>query len=151
MSELGIRIQPTEPVRCVFSLAEAAAGISIGYEVVIDADVPDVVAQAQTTCTGPGPSGLAVFEQISGNGQSYCICDSGLCPPPPDTPKTLKAGTYPGSFEWDGKNWSGPSDTGNPKGPPFPAGSYELLLSAKGTQGTTPFDVQSTLVVTLVP
>lgn len=69
---LGISILPSEGSRCVFTLAEVAQGVSIGYQVVIEADVPDVVTESQTGCGAPGPSGLDVFEQISGSGQSYC-------------------------------------------------------------------------------
>src|SRR6185503_6625777 len=105
----------------------------------------------QTTCGTPGPSGLYTFEKLSGDGQSYCLCDGGKCAPPTNVPITLKAGTYPSSFTWDGKNWSGPSDFGNPKGPPFPAGSYTLDVSATGTSAGTAFNVFVNLPITLVP
>ena len=72
------------------------------------------------------------------------------------TPVTLAPGTYPATFTWQGNNWSGPSDTGNPMGPPFPPGTYTLTVTARGqlqdTSGaTTPFSVESTLDITLVP
>ena len=54
-------------------------------------------------------------------------------------------------FPWDGRNWYGPSDTGNPKGPAFPAGSYVLELSAQGTHAGAGFEVQDSLPLTLVP
>ena len=60
-----------------------------------------------------------MFEQLAGNGQSYCLCDTGLCGPASLPPVTLRAGNYAGAFSWDGKNWNGPSDTDNPKGAPF--------------------------------
>lgn len=31
-------------------------------------------------------------------------------------------------FEWDGRNWTGPSDFGNPKGKAFPAGEFTVLV-----------------------
>ena len=31
------------------------------------------------------------------------------------------------------KNWSGPSDFGNPEGAPFPAGTYTFSVLARGT------------------
>jgi hypothetical protein len=102
-------------------------------------------------CGQPGPGGLIVFEKLEGAGQTYCICDEGLCAPPADTPVTLSAGTYVTTFAWDGKNWLGPSDTGNPKGPAFPPGKYTLTLTAKGKAQGQPFEVQTTLPVTLLP
>jgi len=46
----------------------------------------------------------------------------------------LRKGTYARTFTWDGVNWTGPSDTGNPKGAPFPPGDYTLTVST--TPGT---------------
>jgi hypothetical protein len=138
-------------VHCTFTLAEAAAGISIPYAVVIAQDVTNVVPEAQATCVQPDASGLYPFEQITGNGNAYCLCDNGFCPAPPQTPVTLKAGSYPGTFSWDGVNWSGPSDTGNPKGAAFPAGSYTLSVSATGMQAGQQFKAEGTLQVTLTP
>jgi hypothetical protein len=54
---------------------------------------------------------------------------------------TLHQGVYHASFNWDGVNWSGPSDTSNPKGAPFPAGSYRLDITATGYRG--PIDASS--------
>ena len=34
---------------------------------------------------------------------------------------------------WDGRNWYGPSDTGNREGAAFPPGTYTIALSATGT------------------
>jgi hypothetical protein len=69
-------------------------------------------------------------------------------------PHLLNVGVYAKSFNWDGVNWSGPSDTNNPKGMPFPAGDYELVIQALGStnQGTeTPFSVEASLVIRLEP
>jgi len=69
---------------------------------------------------------------------------------------TIKKGTYHATFTWDGKNWSGPSDTGNPKGAAFPTGDYHLDVSAIGSVaaddgGTRMFTVASEFRITLVP
>jgi len=140
---------------CVFTLAEAAAGIAVAYDVVVSTTVDGVVPAPQDAgqCGAPGPSGLIVFESLSGGGQGYCLCDQGLCAPPSPTPIQLQPGTYGGTFGWMGRNWSGPSDTGNPMGAPFPPGSYTLSVSAVGTMGplATPFTVTGTFSVYLVP
>jgi hypothetical protein len=147
----GVTIKASGP--CKFTLAQAAAGITIPYQILVAADVPNVVVQTQDAgqCGGPGTSGLIVFEDLSGSGQHYCLCDTGLCPGPGTVPVTIKAGTYGQAFSWDGKNWGGPSDTGMPEGPPFPAGSYTLKVSAKGTVSGAPFTVEEDWPITLMP
>jgi hypothetical protein len=143
------------PQTCTFTLAQAKAGISIAYDVVVDADLAGVVPGGQPWQAGAGASGLLTFELLSGSGQRYCLCDLGLGPALPTVPITLKQGTYPMAFTWDGHDWEGPSDTGNPKGPLFPVGTYRLDVTATGTvtdpSGTRVFDVSGAFRVTLVP
>jgi hypothetical protein len=141
---------------CVFTLAEAQAGLSIPYVVTVAEPVAAVSPSAQDDggCDDPGPSGLIVFERLSGGEQSYCLCDVGLCFVEDHT-TDLVPGTWEHSFEWDGVNWFGPSDFGNPKGEPFPPGTYTLKVSAKGTfllggDAVVPYEVWSTLQITLV-
>ncbi|MSP60820.1 MAG: hypothetical protein EXR72_10855 [Myxococcales bacterium] len=138
---------------CVFTVAQAAAGIQLPYEVVVSEDVGGVIAVADNRCAQPGPSGLILLERVSGMGQNYCVCDSGKCAPPKETPVILKKGSYAGIFQWDGRNWNGPSDTMNPKGAAFPPGSYDVAVSAKGrvTVGMMeqPFAVSATLAIVL--
>jgi hypothetical protein len=141
---------------CTFSLSHPAK-ISFPYKVVIDQHIAGVVPRAQDAggCGRPGASGLITFEKVDGNRQNYCICDTGLCPPPKDTPVTLPKGSYPGTFTWDKRNWDGPSDTARPEGPPFPAGDYTVTVSAVGTQlvagKQVEFVVKGTLQIHLVP
>ncbi len=143
--------------RCLFTLAQARAGLVFPFDLTIDANIDGVIPRPQDAggCGTGDPSGLFPFGTVSGAGQSYCICDTGLCPGPSTTPITLTAGTFHGTFEWDGTNWMGPSDTGNPHGPAFPVGTYAVRVSAVGTRTvggvTTPFTVASTLPITLVP
>jgi hypothetical protein len=120
--------------RCSYTQAEAAAGITIRYQVEIAADLAGVHPSPTDAgrCEQPGASGLVVGFGIAGNGQSYCICDTGLCDQQTFT-TAPRAGTYPTQIAWDGRNWSGPSDTGNPKGAPFPPGTYNLTLTARGS------------------
>jgi len=150
VSELGIKIEFPKQA-CTFSLAQAAAGIDLAYQVVVENDVSEMVPTGQSSCPAPGPSGLYVFERVSGAGQSYCICDTGLCPAPPSTPVVIAQGTTSGTFSWDGTNWNGPSDTGNPKGPAFPPGKYTVVVSAKGSHAGNPYDIHGDFGITLTP
>jgi len=146
---------PDQP--CTFTLAEAKAGLSFKYEVQIEGEIDGVVAKPQDAgqCGQPGPSGLIVFGRVAGNGENYCICDTGLCMGPPEKPGKLVQGNHKGTYEWDGVNWFGPSDTGNAKGKAFPPGTYKLELSAVGKQvapmGSGAFLIKATwrIVLTL--
>jgi len=140
---------------CVFTLAEAAAGITVPYSIMIGKDVPNVYPARQGGCSAAGPSLLYPFAIVDGNGQKYCRCDEGLCPAPGPDPVTLKQGTFPSMFGWDGKNWNGPSDTGSIEGAAFPPGQYSLRVSVTGQYDDAgakkDFKAQSELVITLVP
>jgi hypothetical protein len=117
-----------------YTLAEAAKGIKLSYKVIVAQDYEGVIAQK----FGPsfrepaGPSGLYPQEKITGNDQVYWLMDFGLAQPPQDVVKTLKKGTFAHTFEWDGRNWTGPSDTGTAKGKPFPAGTYDVTVTMHG-------------------
>jgi hypothetical protein len=130
-----------------FTLAEAAKGAKIPYKIVVTQDYEGVIPVP----FGPsfhepaGPSGLHPREQISGKEQRYCLMDFGLGAPPKGVDRTLKKGTHEHSFEWDGRNWTGPSDFGNPKGKPFPAGTYEVTVTLQGKvvteKGRVPYQI----------
>ncbi len=130
----GVRIEFATQ-RCSRTLEEAASGLRIDYFVVVEEDLDGVqpVPQDEGECDGPGPSGLILFEELRGDGQRYCRCDEGLCPGSVQEWIKLRRGRYPAAFEWDGRNWSGPSDTDAVKGAPFPAGRFTLVVSAVGT------------------
>jgi hypothetical protein len=150
----GVRVR-FAPQGCTFTLAQAKAGVTIPYDVVIDADVAGVIPSVVPYQLDPGASGLQMHEVLSGAGQHYCVCDVGLGPGGNKVPITLKAGTFSAAFQWDGRNWDGPSDTGNPKGPPFPVGTYRLDVKTDGTftddAGTHAFVVAGAFRITLVP
>lgn len=133
-----------------FTLDEAAKGVKLEYKIIVESDLEGVIAlQYGPSFREPaGPSGLHPREKISGNKQLYCLMDFGLAPPRPEKDekaKTLKKGVYVHSFEWDGRNWTGPSDFGNKKGNHFPAGTYDVTVSFHGKlmtdKGKMPYEI----------
>jgi hypothetical protein len=143
--------------QCTFTLEEAASGIAIAYDLVVDEDVPGFVTGLYPY--PPDAARLQITAQLKGGDQSYCYCDRGLpyplCPdadggvyhPGPNAdggnwleqpcePFTIPAGIYHQTFTWSGRNWSGPSDTADPMGNAFPPGEYELEIRTNA--GTLP-------------
>ncbi len=122
-------------VRCTYTQAEAAAGVQFDYELTVASDLFLVHPESQDLghCQQPGISGLIVGFSIGGDGQRYCLCDVGPCPFQQPFSTSPRAGTYDDHIVWDGRNWGGPSDTSQPKGAPFPPGTYELGLLSTGT------------------
>ena len=146
-----------DPQACRFTLAQAAAGIVLPYRVVIDHDIEGVVPAPLDygRCNGPDASGLSPMGKISGGNELDCRCDVGPCPYTPPPPATLRAGEYIEMYHWEGRNWRGPSDTSNPMGSPFPAGSYTFAVRAAGEVvtegGRTSFEMSAELGFELVP
>ncbi len=137
---------------CVYSLSEISAGIDLHYRILVEQELHEVVSRPLDAgqCDPPGPSGLRTFEKIHGNDQTYCICDSGLCDGGSDS-FTLMPGDYSDTFEWQGLNWNGPSDTGNLPGDPFPPGAYTLVVRTEGNHGPlqSDFAVTATMKIHL--
>jgi hypothetical protein len=132
----GVVLRLRNDERCGFTAAEVAAGIQINYELQVAEDMhgvhPDYSPESIGHCTTPEASGFIVGFVIEGMGQRYCRCDIGGCGQQTFTTAPL-AGRYPGAVAWDGRNWSGPSDTGNPEGEPFPPGTYTFTVRTVGT------------------
>ena len=149
---------PDQP--CSYSAAEVAAGIQIVYQEVITAAVSGLSPAAGDAggCGRPDDAGLIVSYRISGAGQSYCLCDTGLCAPQSAVTTTV-VGSHTRQIPWDGRNWSGPSDTGNREGAAFPPGAYTIALSASGTRGASDasvdaggtFNVTASRSITITP
>jgi len=141
----GVRLEITSGP-CALTQVQAAAGVGFGYRLVVDADVPGIVANNDLAyCLRPDSSGLVVAAEISGNGQLFCpTYDLGRCPGNSAT-TTAKAGSFDYELVWHGRNWQGPSDWGQPEGTAFSAGSYTLSVTATGTRfvdaGALPFTV----------
>ena len=157
----GVTLRFTGTV-CTFTLAQAAAGISIPYELVVDHDIAGTYPHRQYSgdCSSPSHQGVYPLESLTGNGQIYALVDLGL--PCADAgansepPVTITKGTYSATFQWQGKNYSGPSDTNTRPGAPFPIGNYTLTVDAMGTVDAdggprTPYDVNASFHVVLVP
>jgi hypothetical protein len=145
----GVSIRfPVQP--STFTVAEAARTISFTYEIVVAADVLEVISDDQGSCQLPGTTGLILHEVISGSGQRFCACDQGRCTQA-EPAVTVHASTYQRTMSWDGKNWNGPSDTATPEGAPFPPGTYTLTADARGTASGQPFDVSAQFCITLAP
>jgi hypothetical protein len=144
---------------CSYSQAEIAAGIGIPYHEEIDQPLAGLypIQGDAGRCQQPDEAGLIVSFDISGGGQRYCLCDQGLCAAQSFS-TSAAVGNYYHQILWDGRNWYGPSDTGNPEGAPFPVGTYTITLTATGnTSGISdatsaaPFTLTATRTITITP
>ena len=139
---------------CRYTRAEVAAGIVLVYRTVVDAPLAGTVQQtlSPARCDPGDPSGLNVELNVGGGSQGFCWCDCGLGMGG-TVHTSLVLGSYTNALRWDGTNWDGPSDTGNPHGAPFPTGTYQFTVHTSGIapDGVTPFTIQGTLTFDLVP
>ncbi len=145
--------------RCVFTLDEVAAGVTLDYAIVVEERLDEVSATPQDAgyCGRPEASGFIPFAVIEGGDERWCICDTGLCAGTPVPPATIEPGRYAGRIDWDGRNWFGPSDFGNPPGAPFPPGDYTVSVRLVGENGddtpggeVTPYEVVGETSIRLV-
>jgi hypothetical protein len=120
----------------VLTRAEAAKGVKFHYRIIVKENLPGMIPISQTSAGLPSPNNLMPLAKLHGDGQLYAILDVGLGPPVPRKPQTINKGVYKQTLEWDGKNWTGPSDFNNPKGKPFPPGKYTLTVSMIGEKQT---------------
>ncbi len=144
---------PDQP--CSYTAAEVAAGIEIVYDEVITAAVTGLSPSAGDAggCAQPDDAGLIVGYRISGAGQNYCLCDTGLCAPQ-STVTTTVVGSHTRQIPWDGRNWNGPSDTGNREGAAFSPGTYTIALAATGSRASDAsgtFSVTASRSITITP
>jgi hypothetical protein len=148
-------VQIKLPKEHVFTTAEAAKGIKIPFEIVVLEDRNEVIPlpPGPSYNTPAGPSGLFPFLRIDGMKQLYAPLDFGLGAPPKEKATTIKKGIYKDTFTWDGRNWTGPSDFGNPKGKPFPPGEYKITISVAGKlkteNATRPYAITGTAKLVL--
>ncbi len=120
---------------------------------------PEVCIEVNPTQQDAGGCGTSLhpldpFYVFSGGDQQHCRCDVGLCRAT-DEWITLQPGTYELTAEWSGRNWQGPSDTGNQPGEYFPPGTYDFEVSTVGeyrdaNDQVMPYEVSSTMEFQLV-
>jgi hypothetical protein len=131
----GVGISFPEDANCTYTQAEAAAGIAINYTLFVGQSIDGIHPEPLDMggCGKPDASGLIVgFEIVGNTSDRYCLCDVGPCMRQTFSTRTVP-GTYLITIRWDGRNWLGPSDTGNSEGSAFPPGTYTLTVTAKGT------------------
>jgi len=133
MTDFGVAITIDLP-QCVFTTTELAAGVDLGWTVTVDDDAAPLYSRPLDAggCDGMDPSGLRTFARIVGDDQQWCICDEGLCMSPIEDLYDPSPGVWDGAITWDGRNWAGPSDTGNPPGDAFGPGEYRFTVRAAG-------------------
>lgn len=156
----GARLEVVEAEDCTFTLAEAAVGITFQTRLTVDAPIAGVSARPLDAggCDGPLDRGvqIAPFVTIFGGEQRWCICDEGLCMAPDPTLVAVESANITQEYRWNGVNWTGPSDFGNPEGPPFPPGDYVIEVRAEGEfdRGANalpePYTMVGTMQITLV-
>ena len=110
---------PDQP--CSYTKAEVAAGIEIAYDEVITAAARQAEPGDATPAAAlrPDDAGLIVSYRIAGAGQSYCLCDTGLCAPQTFVTTTV-VGTHARQIPWDGRNWYRPVRHQQPGGRRLP-------------------------------
>ena len=124
---------PDQP--CSYTAAEVAAGIEIAYDEVITAAVADLsptqatpeAARSRTTRASSSATG----SRARGRATASATPASARRRRPVTT---TVVGTHTRQIPWDGRNWYGPSDTGNREGAAFPPGTYTITLTATGTR-----------------
>lgn len=122
---------------CELTVAEAQAGFDVDFLVRVEQPVAGVRAQPLDAggCEEPGPSGLIVHAELGDDTHVSCQCDVGLCPEVDRPAVSLAPGDYPARVHLVAKDWLGPSDTNTTPGAGFPAGAYDVVLSARGVVG----------------
>ncbi|WP_437967239.1 hypothetical protein WMF04_48125 [Sorangium sp. So ce260] len=124
--------------RCIYRVGEPAEFV---YEVTTDSSVPPIEIAASDgcgRCVKPSGDPLSFVryrisgESTAGDPQSYCLCDVGCCAPDEATTVQVDATTATQTIRWSGRQWSGPSDTGNPEDDFFAPGTYDVDVTFDG-------------------
>lgn len=67
-----------------------------------------------------------------GTAERYCECDVGCCAPDVEHQVQVDATTKTFTIDWSGREWTGPSDTGNAMGDFFVPGRYSVYATFAG-------------------
>lgn len=139
--------------KCRYSVGEPA---ELTYEVTTDASLPPLEIAASQGCGScrtytDDPLAFTGYDidGVAGDGsqQHYCVCDTGCCAPDRASTIKLTPAKRTATITWSGRNWYGPSDTGNQEGAFFPPGHYSVRVTfASATKG-----VQAVLPIEIVP
>jgi len=116
--------------KCTYAVGE---GGTFRYEIRLAKDttmhVPEIPACGCATY-GADPMSFVSISISGTGGVGYCAtCDVGCCGGAPEQTITLAARTCDDLLTWPGKQWAGPSDTGNGLGPDFPPGDYVVHVT----------------------
>lgn len=124
---------------CVYARGTAAA---FHYEVTASATTPAITIPDSGggcgDCEGhtTDPASFVRWSiggtSAGGESQDYCICDVGCCAPTQTATIQLDALESAATIDWQGREWSGPSDTGNPMGELFLPGRYDVVVTFEG-------------------
>lgn len=156
--ERSVRFVATRPYR--FSQAEAAKGVTLKYELIVDRDFLACVDAERGS--NDGSNAFPVFEVIHGGDHLYGRVNLAIPPATPphyagEAAKVYSRGRYRYEMKWDGRNWRG-SDGCSPEapnGPPFPPGEYQLTLTASGiveeSDGARWFQLKAVAPVVITP
>jgi hypothetical protein len=137
----GVKIT-IESSRCTYRRGEPAEFV---YTITTDSSVPPIDVAASTgcgRCVEPTSDPLSfVSYKISGltwsadpQPQLYCLCDVGCCAPDEAVTVQVDATTATQTIRWSGRQWTGPSDTSNPEGAFFQAGTYDVEVTFDGKE-----------------
>jgi hypothetical protein len=111
------------------------------FEVTTDASVPGISVAATTGCSACQQGTTDPLSWVGwsvggrapdGSSQMYCLCDTGCCAPHDAATIQPAVADEMASFDWDVRNWNGPSDTSAPEGAYFPPGSYAVHVTFHG-------------------
>jgi hypothetical protein len=138
---------------CVYPYGTPA---TFTFEVTTAANVPPITLPNTSGCSlcalfSPDPLSFTSYT-IGGTSagavpQRYCECDVGCCAPTHGETIDVDVTTKSTDFDWSGRTWNGPSDTGNPMGDFFLPGRYDVHLTFGGFDAG---NVQAVLPIEIV-
>lgn len=140
---------------CVYKRGTAA---SFRYEVTASATAPAITVPdsgggcGECSSRTQDPASFTRWTvggtSAGGENQSYCLCDAGCCAPTQMQTIQLDAIESVATIQWQGRTWSGPSDTNNPMGDFFLPGHYDVVVTFQGYAAGT---VQASLPIEIIP